>query len=64
MTPDCKDCAHYHTSIISGRYGEFCNRNGASIPFERDVNGSCGPEGRFFVSIAPHSTAPETAKIA
>jgi hypothetical protein len=42
---DCKDCKFYDAVNISGRYAEFCSRAGASIPFERDVNGSCGPEG-------------------
>jgi hypothetical protein len=48
MTPDCTDCAFYYTAVIQGRDAEFCGRHGASIPFERDVNGSCGPEGRFW----------------
>lgn len=57
---ECPDCANYTTRVIphrldGGRYAEFCNRNGSSIQFERDVLGSCGSEGRFFVSTALHS---------
>jgi hypothetical protein len=61
---ECKSCLHYRTQTIAYRHAEFCSRNGSSIAFERDLLGSCGEEGRFFVSTALPSVESQRGKFA
>lgn len=68
---DCRDCLHMTRSKDFNL--ETCTRPGVDrytdglgprVQFERHMTGSCGPEGRFFVSIAGHSVESQTPRLA